>query len=239
MTKKHLVIAVVLAVLAGIVFLRGGNEPPERQETRPPTGIVQQGAREPQSWQPSTAPSEGTWPRRPAPAPREGYPRPRYPGYAESFPPASPIERGAEESFRFRPLSERDRDRIDRQAQGSYGPYGPTPEQWQPRQPRTTPPDPAYGGYPAGREPLGPAWDYPGWGTEGYSLRQVEPSRGTRDRWQGPYTSPARPGEAYRPEPSPFQVPPQWGVVPPERVPPSYRMYPSMDLTRERKLTAR
>ena len=244
MTKERLVIAVVIAVLIGIIVFRGGGEPPEPQATSPSSGRVDEGTRGPRSWQPSATPSQGAWPGTQAPAPLQGYqdgsyPRPVYPGYTESFPAQAPSAPYARENLQFRPLSERERQRIERQSRGSSGPYNQTPDQWQPWHPRATSPEPAYGDYPGALEPWGPGWDHPDWGTEGFSLRPVEPAKGARKQGEGPYSSPARPGEDHRPEPDPFQIPPQWGVVPPQRVPPSYRMYPSLDLPRDRKLTAR
>lgn len=202
MTKERWVIAVLIAALAGVLLFRNGEEP-QKQVSGPKTE--------------DTAKAPRTALPRPPPPPDGNWSRPRaptYPSYGGSFQPPATALPEPKESFRFRPLSERDRERIDRQSQDPYAPYDRG--QWQPRNPRATSPEPAYGGY----SPWGPAWDSPDWGTEGYSLRPAEPSTREPDTWEGAY-------------------PPQWGVVPPERIPPSHRMLPSLELPRDRKLTAR
>jgi hypothetical protein len=78
-----------------------------------------------------------------------------------------------------------------------------------------------------------------GWGNEGYGFRQPEPPRRDLDRWQGPYATPTQPGDWLPQDPGLFQEPNQWGSIPPERTPPAYRMYPSLDTHRDRRLTAR
>jgi hypothetical protein len=144
------------------------------------------------------------------------------------------------ETYRFRPLGERERRRIEEQARGPYGPAYPSAgDSWTPqRQPGGGAP-PTYGVDPATRDPWMQDWGGHGWGTEGYGLRQPERPRSGGDRWQGPYATPVKPGDWLPADPGLFQEPNQWGAVPPERTPPSYRMYPSLDAHKDRRLTTR
>jgi hypothetical protein len=110
------------------------------------------------------------------------------------------------ESFRFRPLGERERQRLERQA-----PYSGSP--WSPRD--QTPTAPAFGAQPM--QPTQPWNDWRqsyGGGSGGAGPR--DPGRDTRDPWQGP-------------DPPPYRHAPQPGFPPAETVPPSQRMYPSLD----------
>lgn len=147
-----------------------------------------------------------------------------------------------EEPYRFRPLGERERRRIEEQARSPYG-YPPddpaTRDSWPPQRPPGTGAPPTYGVDPAVRDPWLPDAGGRGWGTEGYGFRQPEPARSGGNRWQGPYGSPVHPGDWPPPDPGLFQEPNQWGAIPPERTPPSYRMYPSLETHRDRRLAAR
>ena len=118
-------------------------------------------------------------------------------------------------------------------------PYPSAGDHLQPRpQPGTGSP-PTYGVDPMSRDPWMQDWRGQGWGTEGYGLRQPEPARQSLDRWQDLYGSPPRGSEWPPSEPGILQEPSQWGAIPPDREPPSHRMYPSLDLHRDRRLTAR
>ncbi len=167
---------------------------------------------------------------------------PGYPGYSGPYAQAPMGPYPVEESYRFRPLGERERRRIEEQARAPRGPSYPYPaasDSWTPqRQPGTRSP-PTYGIDPATPDPSMRDWGGRGWGTEGYGFRETEPARRGGDRWQGPYSSPVQQGDWLPPDPGLFQEPNQWGAIPPERTPPSFRMYPSLDAHRDRRLTAR
>jgi hypothetical protein len=163
-------------------------------------------------------------------------------GYAWRSGPSPRDSYPQEEAYRFRPLGERERRRIEEQARypdGSSYPYPSAGDRLQPqRQPGTGSP-PTYGVDPMSRDPWMQDWRGQGWGTEGYGHTQPVPARPTLDRRQDRYGSPPRRDEWPPPEPGIFQEPSQWGAIPPDREPPSYRMYPSLDLHRDRRLTAR
>lgn len=168
----------------------------------------------------------------------------RYPGaggpYGEApwaiYPPQ-------QESYRFRPLDERERRRIEEQAQSSYGSPAPRPsarDSWPaPQHPPAGTAPPTYGVDPAVRDPWLPDWGGRGWGTEAYGYRQPDSASPGGDRWQGPYSRPVYPGNRPPPDPGPYREPSQWGAIPPERTPPSYRMYPSRESPRDRRLATR
>jgi hypothetical protein len=231
--SKRLAILAALGALIGILVLWDGDETPEPpEETGRSAGDAQERQRASPPSAPGTGHDRGDWSRGPAAA----YP-PSYSGYPESYGGQFPGQPEVVETFRFRPLSERERQRIEQQAQVPYGAYPRSREPWQPRTPREDVPPRTYGGYQG--EPWGPGWDGRGWGTEGYGMRPAEPPGRSRPRWESPYAAPVWPGEGYPSDPELFDKPPQWGVVPPQRLPPSQRMYPSLDMPRDRRLTAR
>jgi len=235
-SKRNLAIAVTLAILVGVWLLRDGEEsrPPEEGARRPDTPSVQ-------------APQHPRW--TPPPATRQtpswGY-EAGYPGAVGSYsrPPVGAYP-AAEEPYRFRPLKERERRRIEEQARATYGPSYPYPSAGDsyptPSRPGmgTSPPTPTYGNDPTIGDPWGPDWGRRSWGTEGYSFGQPDAGRSGIDRAQGPYSRPVRPGDWPSTYPEVFQDPNQWGAVPPQRIPPSYRMYPSLDAHRDRRLAVR
>lgn len=207
-------------------MLRNGTETPAPQRAEIPTDERPQAPR----WTPP-----GPVTQAPPPALGRDYPGPAGPHSQTpmgAYPP--------EETYRFRPLAERERRRIEEQARGPYGrSYPSAGDTRDPERQPSTGSSPAYGVDPTTRDPWMRDWGGPGWGTEGYGFRQPGsvPSRG--ERWQGPYTSPVQPGDWLPPDPGILQEPNQWGAIPPERTPPSYRMYPSLEAHRDRRLTAR
>lgn len=212
-------------------MLRDGKETPAPQRTETPTAE-----------QPPTPrwPPPGPVTQAPPPALGRGYPAGPYDqapigGYQAPMGAYQP-----EETYRFRPLAERERRRIEEQARGPYGrSYPSAGDTWEPQQRPSTGSSPAYGVDPTTRDPWMRDWGAPGWGTEGYGFRQPSSVAPGGERWQGPYSTPVQPGDWLPPEPGVFQGPNQWGAIPPERTPPSYRMYPSLEGHRDRRLTAR
>ena len=254
MNKRHIVIGVGLAILIGAWMLRDGEEAPAPDESVQPRDIPT--ARQPQApeW-PSHAPAARS-PLGPADQGFGGYADPYgrgYGGYTGSYGqgfggsagrygPSPRDSYAQEETYRFRPLGERERRRIEEQARAPYGssyPYPSAGDHLQPRREPGTGSPPTYGVDPMSRDPWMQDWRGQGWGTEGYGLRQPEPARQSLDRWQDLYGSPPRGSEWPPSEPGILQEPSQWGAIPPDREPPSHRMYPSLDLHRDRRLTAR
>jgi len=218
-------------------MLRDGDEAPPSKDSAQHRDYPTAQQPPPSQWAPSPPRTQ---------SPPWGY-RQGYSGYAEPYDQAYVrAPQGAypppEDAYRFRPLGERERRRIEEQARSPYGSSYPYPSagDYSPsqRQPGTSSP-PAYGVDPATREPWMRDWGGRSWGTEGYGFGQPEPGRLGPDRWQGPYSSPVGPGDWPPSDPGIFQEPNQWGAIPPERTPPSYRMYPSLDAHRDRRLTAR
>lgn len=235
MNKRNLAIGAALAILVGIWLFRDGKESPSIRESAPRPDIPSAQAPQPPRW---TAPP----PTRQTPS--WGY-EAGYPGATESL-NRSPMQAyPSEEPYRFRPLRERERRRIEEQARAPYGPSYPYPSAGDSyptqRQPGISPslPAPSYGVDPAVGDPWGPDWGSRSWGTEGYSFRQPDAARPNIDRAQGPYWAPVRPGDRPPTDPGVFQEPNQWGAVPPQRTPPSLRMYPSLDAHRDRRLAVR
>jgi hypothetical protein len=228
--KRRLAIGIGLAILVGVWLLWNGEEAP------PPKEKGQQAEIPASPRTPPWSPPAQVQP----PPPAYG---PGYPGLAGPYgQPPRAVYPPPEESYQFRPLGERERRRIEEQARGPYGPAYPYPSQqdaWpSQRQPGSGPP-PTYGIDPSTRDPWMRDGGGRGWGTEAYGSRPPEPGRSGVDRWQGPYSNPVRPGDWPPPDPGLFNEPNQWGAVPPERTPPSYRMYPSLDAHRDRRMAAR
>lgn len=117
-----------------------------------------------------------------------------------------PVHPEQAESFRFRPLGERERQRLERQT-----PYTSAP--WSPRDRTET--APAFGAQPM--QPTEP-WNIwrQGYGGGGTGAGPRSFGGDTRDPWQGP-------------APPLYRHVPQPRASPPDRVPPSQRMYPSLD----------
>jgi hypothetical protein len=174
--------------------------------------------------------------------------RPRFDGQApgpatrtpDSFADLSAKQRDgmdALRTYRFRPLSERERQRMEQGPSDPYGSYPDHREPWQRSGP--TPTGPGYRAAPTQPGRWTPEWEDRSWGTQGYSFRPLEPSGGTRQRWEGPYSAPRWPDAGYPPQPDPLQTPPQWGALPPDRAPSPYRQYRSHDVPRDRRFSLR
>lgn len=217
-------IAAVLPVIT-IMWMRDDSPPP----AEPESGPAQSESRIPKGLERVRPPAA-----RP-PAPSAPYPAWRDAPRAETFEPREP----APETWRFRPLSERERRRFEQQSGYYYGaPYTPpryeerAGEQRRPYEPRRSP-----RGFDM--DPMSPEPWRQGWGNEGYSFRPQAPSPRSRGRWQGPYSAPLR-GRAYPQDAPPiFDQGNQWGATPRRSPPPSHRMYPSLDQPGHRRLTAR
>lgn len=214
-------IAAVLPVIT-ILWMRDDNPPPAQPE-------------------PVSARTESPIPDGlelvPPPATRAPAPSAPYPAWpdaprAGTFAPREP----APETWRFRPLSERERHRFEQQSGGYYGapaPYAP-PRYEEPRRPY----EPAQAPRGYGMDPMTPEPWQQGWGNEGYSFRPQAPSTRSRGRWQGPYSAPLPNRPALRDAPPIFDQENQWGATPRRSPPPSHRMYPSLDQRGNRRLTA-
>jgi hypothetical protein len=171
-----------------------------------------------------------------AAAERSAGPVGRYGGGAD---PASPMEwqaagpigpgsttnpRSPFEGYRFRPLEERERRRMERQSEDTddrrFGGY-----RW---------PDDASRDHPL--YPETPFWDSStsGSDTEPYRFRPVEPPRSTTDPWRSKPGPPARGGYV---DPRIFEPIPQWGATPPELPPPIPYMYPSLTTEEDHRLS--
>lgn len=245
LNKRWIIVGVLVAVLA-LLFMRGGDEPEEpttadtrpaplsppaaRPDARPPPPHSDERGRD---WyygyygQPGYAP----------PAPPQLRPRDD-PGRARSAEPfgaspyAGPAWREPEpERYRFRPLDERERARMEAATPiPDYSlPYYSSPERAREergREPRRRDP------YPTESYPQ---QTYPGWQREGYGYRAPERSGTSRpDRGLGWDLGPDY-GNAWAPPPdSPASRPsPTWDF------PPAGRMYPSLPSDSERRFTVR
>ena len=252
-TKSHIVGLLAVLVL-GFLFLRTGDEPTDSGDRSPDTESAAERRLQPKepaflqpsrdygiAGRPSTRP-DARKPPVPYGAPktyrREAHPESGSAGYG-SHTPYGGQAWNESEAYRFRPLSEKEKVRI----QGSYA--GQHPEQYaapmdtrQPHAPtsrsyrsQVAPPQPiAPAPYSA---PYTPADGYPDPHHQGYSFRPFEQSPGARGRWQGPYQEP---GQRQSPFPmDPWAAPsPQWGSTPP-----AHRMYPNLYRESPTRLTAR
>lgn len=155
----------------------------------------------------------------PSAYPREYDPQ-AYPNAYRSPAPYDGQERFATNGYRFRPLGERERQRIQSGYPDQYPPtYYPTPE----TAPRPITPG-TYSTRPRDRQPR----------QEIYSFRPLNKAGPAQGRWQGPYE---RPGwETNRSTIDPWTAPPdpRWGSMPPAQ-----RMYPNLNRRSGRRLTAR
>jgi hypothetical protein len=235
LNKRWIIVGAVAAVLA-LLFLRSGDEPEEQ-----PTADVR-----PAPAPPAAARPEG----RPPPPHSDERGRDWYygyygqPRYAPPAPPqlVPPGDRGSPyagptwqppepERYRFRPLDERERARMEAgTSMPDYGlPYYSTPERSRDdrgREPHRWDP------YPA--EPY-PQQTYPGWQREGYGYRVPERGSATRpDRGLEWELIPDY-GNAWAPPPdsSTGRAAPAWDS------PPAGRMYPSLPSDNERRFSVR
>jgi hypothetical protein len=203
MDNRDILIGVLASALVGALILWWQAEEPEpiaRQE--PSRAPARMPAREAE---------------RTAPSPTGPYDRSAVrPGPRWSQDPAPeagmPVNPKQVESFRFRPLGERERERLQRQA-----PYSGSP--WLPQdRSRSTP---EYGAPPM--EP-GDPWGQ-GYGRAGPGPGSRDTGRDTRDRWQAPDPTWDWGGNPEGPEPPPYRTVPQ-GRTSPDQAPPLQRMYP-------------
>jgi len=241
--KRWLIGGAVVVVLA-ILFLRGGEEPPQKAvetaqptpapmaplaPTRPPAPQRDDRARD---WyygyydQPGYAPPPSRpWDERGAPWSGEAFREAPYAGPAWQ----SPRE---PERYRFRPLDERERARMEAAAPiPDYGlPYYSTPERR--REERSREPY-RWDTYPA--EPY-PQQTYPGWQREGYGYRGPERAAGGARSQPGPGWDLGRDyGNAWTlpPDAPSLRQAPAWDL------PPGGRMYPSLPTNSDRRFTVR
>lgn len=213
-------IAALLPVIA-VLWWRGETPPappetaPKHTETRVPEGLERiappvQAPRPPDYYQP-----------------RQGGPQ------TGRFKPTEPTV----DAYRFRPLDQRERRRMEQQSAGAYGESYGVPRYDLPADDGGRPQTPAIP-RDYGMDPMGPESWQQGWGSEGYSFRPVAPASRSQGRWQGPYSAP-RPSRPYPPDaPPPFDEGIQWGATPRRLPPPSRRMYPALDGPNNRRLTA-
>ena len=230
MAKSHIV-GLLLVLGVGFLVLRSGDEPSDGDqrggESESATDTQFQ-PREPTFLAPRN--DYGIADRSDPRSPPSAYDRPSayrqqydpqaYPNAYRSPTPYDGQERFATNGYRFRPLGERERQRIQSGYPDQYpSTYYPTPE----IAPRPTAPG-AYSTRPWDRQPR----------QENYSFRPLNKSEQARERWRGPYP---RPGwDTDRSTIDPWTAPPdpQWGSTPPAQ-----RMYPNLNRRSGRRLTAR
>jgi hypothetical protein len=229
--KGYVLVACLTAFVSWLVFSPPDESPEDDEQSRKPAPDSDLRT---QPRQPEAGPGEETYgiargyaPRRTPPAPGyETRPWTAAPAYPPSAPRADRMER-----FTFRPLTERERERLEKERPDpGYYPesvsplYPPQPYSRAPQAPQPYPHAPAWSQYP---EADGPSrWSGPGFG--------VRPDRG------GDYDSAPWRGEERTDSLTPWADPtsPQWGSRPPDWVPPAERMYPSLVPFTDRKLTA-
>jgi len=242
-TKARLIGLVVILAL-GFLILRPGEEPSvtDDQDDRSESATgTQPQPREPSFLAPradygiagrsgsaGTGPSYG----------RDTYPQGSYSdGYSDAssdrrgaYDPYAGDDRMANRGYRFRPLTDRERQRAQDSYPSQYAdqyqmpyearsPYYPSGEAQQ-RSARPTP-------YSAPRPYAEPQRD-------AYNFRPLEQSPAARGRWQGPYPEPGQRFDPYSTDPWMSPPPPQWGSTPPAQ-----RMYPSYYRDSGYRLTAR
>jgi hypothetical protein len=131
------------------------------------------------------------------------------------------------ERFDFRPLTERERERLDAQRRDPYYVYPPPQEPIsQPYADRSArPPPPAYRQTPP----------YPDWRTDGYGYGPYGSPPPLPEAWERPDWDERGYGEDLWGRPPV----PEWGSQPWDRVPPAQRMYPNLGAEPNRSFTAR
>lgn len=213
-----------MALLVAVILLWPGSDEEQRQPedtARAPQSGERQSS-EPRLGSPADGRTERMPGRRGPPPAGQPYPmpgevRPYAPRWQEPPPP---------ERFTFRPLTEREKERLDQRSRDDpyYDPYGYAYPQAPRRggygapQYQAEPPPPEYGarryGDYYGHERAPAPRSYP----------RPEPYRAPRDPgYEEPWTTPADP---------------LWGAQPPEWYPPSRRMYPSLQNDPGNRLTA-
>jgi len=231
--KGYIAVALLTAFVSWLVFSpdddarrRGGREPasgsgdihrslpqePEPLPTRERYGIAGTTA---VPGEPNVGPYAADSSRQPR-SPRQSYlPRETWPDSMEQF--------------RFRPLTERERKRLEAQRPPlDYFPNGQTAAvpQWPYTQPQGMAPDP--------QSPFSPQrYD------QSYSFRPEQ--RPAKNRHWTPYERDGSRQWQRSSEPTgPWHEPPspQWGSTPPRWAPPADRMYPNLNIYSDTKLTA-
>lgn len=154
----------------------------------------------------------------------DGYRRGGATPYGPVEPDLDPMER-----FSFRPLTERERARLEADRPSTYysGPPAPAPSS-QSYPDRYDQSDPSRYGQAPG---------YPERRGGGYGYRPPVPGGDSPDRWIEPYPSWSE-GHDYR-APWESQPAPRWGSQPHDTAPPARRMYPLLNEYQDRRFTAR
>lgn len=249
MITKSRIVGLLTILVVGFLVLRPGDEPSESGDRNGDSGSAtdrQLQPREPAFPRPSrdygitSQPSPGH-----APAPygkreplrQQPYPQIGSRGYGAPA-PYGQHARITPDGYRFRPLNEREQERMRARYPDQY-PYA---DQY-PGQTATRydPPAQTYPSYEAQPRspapysaPYSPPDAYSDPRRESYSFRPLEKSPGARGRWQGPYQEPGRRYDRYPMEPWTAPSDPQWGSTPPAQ-----RMYPNLYRNPGRRLTAR
>ncbi|MEA3276644.1 MAG: hypothetical protein U9Q81_15390 [Pseudomonadota bacterium] len=225
--RTYIVGALVLGL--AIIFLWSGDEEPDSTDT----GVDSESSvdsppvlREPESLTPERDYGIARTPRWREEPSAYGTERPYYYAYPQE--PVSPYPQEYQtqdpaERFHFRPLGEREQQRLqaERPRPPSYPDLYVTPEAPAPQLYTGRPP------YPQNQ-----------WG--GYSFRPRDESPAAKGRWKGPYRDRSWDGEQGYADQWAIPPNPQWGSsASPSWAPPAQRMYPSLHPDSYRKLTAR
>jgi len=231
LNRRTLIAGAVVGLLAAILLWPEEKPPePEKQASEPAATpepkfrLREPSYQEPRSGYGSARPPSRSDAYSPYPPPRSpsyGYPDAGMGSYAPLEPRSDPYER-----FSFRPLSERERERLEAERTDPYYAMPPPPQQ----------PYAEWGGQP-GAPGSGQASGYPEWYGGGYGYPAYgDYSRERADR-RSPYGE-RREEQDYRGAwPSPPE--PQWGSQPRDWVPPAQRMYPSLGAEADRRFTYR
>jgi len=249
--KRPLLIGSLVLGVAAVVVFWDGEETPDSKGTGVGGKAQSAPGHSAEPSQPKLLPPERRSGDTRTPPSRTG--RSTYPDYPRAPGTSYPSARQAQdpmERFSFRPLTDRERKRIEAeypqrgypsQADRNHG--SPRPADRSREYPSAYDPAPAaphpgatapsdYAPYPA--QP-----GYPGWERPGYSFRPLDKAPAARDRWQGPYQDRGWSGEQDYAERWTAPGEPQWGSTAPVQPPSPQRMYPSWDLDTGRRLTSR
>jgi len=223
----------VVGLLAAILLWPEDKPPePEKQASAPATTpepkfrLREPSYREPASGYGATMPPSGSRAYAPYPPPRSpsySYPDTGMGNHAPVEPRSDPYER-----FSFRPLSERERERLEAERADPYYAAPPPPPPPQPYAGWGGQPEaPGYGQAPAPPDWYGGGYDYRSYGNyprESADRRSPYGDRREEQDYRGAWPSP--------PEP-------QWGSQPRDWAPPAQRMYPSLGAEEDRRFTYR
>lgn len=235
MNKRILIAGLVSAGLLGTVMLW-----PEDQAPEPPKKVAAPASSSKYSFRPQESDRGIPYQRygtavapqapmandafRPAAPDYYGYPSVEPSPYRPVQPESSPLER-----FSFRPLSKRERQKLEAERPDPY--YNAPPAAAPSSQPYATRSDqPAPRAY---RQNPG----YPDWRGDGYSYRPTEP---TYSEWDS-RRSPNRDWRGEQNYQDTWSEPPaaQWGSQPRDWAPPAQRMYPTLNSDPSRRFSAR